>query len=213
MTEENEENIPLNTFSFQILGKIEALDGREAFSVRKKNQLCAVVVLVIFPLYVITCVCRFVVSLDVWVPKCVCQSLKGDFLLPIQQTTFFPTSSFAKVSFSSLVSLSRRKSVTATYTRTFPSFASRSESDRKGVRVMTGESKREMERKSHNAFGGINGIDIVLNVVKTLVYTIPTFVSAKIFKGRRRRGGFFNPTTMYKPFSTHTPGKWFERIT
>lgn len=56
---------------------------------------------------------------------------------------------------------------------------------------MKDEGESGTERKTHNAFGGINGIDIVLNVVTTLVYTIPTFVSAKFFKGRRRRGGFF----------------------
>lgn len=83
---------------------------------------------------------------------------------------------------------------------------------------MKDEGESGTERKTHNAFGGIDGIDIVLNVVTTLVYTIPTFVSAKFFKGRRRRGGFFNPTTVYKPFSTHTLEndsrelrKWFSK--
>lgn len=66
------------------------------------------------------------------------------------------------------------------------------------LRCRAGEwvQKREWEGASHNAFGGINGIDIfafyVLPVVTVLlVYTISTSRLGTIFKGRPRRGGFY----------------------
>lgn len=73
-------NIPLKTFSFHFLGKKNWGAGwpRSIFS-QEKNQLCAGVVLVIFPLYVITCVCRFVVFLNVWMFECVSVSAWREF--------------------------------------------------------------------------------------------------------------------------------------